>query len=72
MSSNTRHCIEISEDILKGIHPNTTEAVDKKNVNKSQNNYLGIPEDILDGIHPRVQAQNQSNAVSNKPRKEFV
>ena len=72
MSSNTRHCIEISEDILKGIHPNTTEAVDKKNVSKRQNDYLGIPEDILDGIHPKVQAQNQSKAVGNKQRKELV
>ena len=72
MSSNTRHCIEISEDILKGIHPNTTEAVDKKNVNKRQNDYFGMPEDILNGIHSKVQAQNHSNAVDNKPRKEFV
>ena len=62
MSSNTVHSIDISEEILKGIHPNTAEAAEKKNCNKkkTQNNYYGIPEDVLDGIHPKVQGQHQS------------
>ena len=60
MSSNSVHSIEISEEILNGIHPNTTEAVDKKNCNerRGQNKYFGIPEDILDGIHPKIQHQS--------------
>ena len=74
MSSNTVHCVDISEEILNGIHPNTNELLDKKTCNKNrrQKNYFGIPEDILDGIHPKVETQHLSDDEDVKTKKIYV
>ena len=64
MTSNTVHCIDLSEDILNGIHPdNTAESGDNKNmkINEGKENYYGVPEAILNGIHPHVQSSKLSD-----------
>ena len=64
MTSGTVHCIDLSEDILIGIHPeNTAESGHNKYMKKNEGteNYYGVPEAILDGIHPQVQSSKLSD-----------
>ena len=59
MTSNALHCLDISEDVLDGIHPHIIpKSENYKNDKKSEGGekYHGIPADILDGIHQKVQS----------------
>ena len=74
MTSNTLHCLDLSEDILNGIHPhNNPESEDIKDAKKSkgEETYHGIPKNILDGIHPKVQSL-QLSTEAIKTRKPAV
>ena len=69
MSSYTFKNLNISDDILDGIHPKTTEPDDQNKAN-TRENYYGIPADILDGIHPKVE-YNQEVTGEDKLEKTF-
>ena len=68
MSLNNSSSVEISADILSGIHPNTKEAKNKNEAGSidCKLGYFGIPENILDGIHPKVQTYQSSTEHAKK------
>ena len=67
MSSNTSFSLNITGNILNGIHPNTKELESKnKEGSNTKPGYFGIPEHILDGIHPKVQTSPQYDKNNSK------
>merc|ERR1711872_1062598 len=67
MSSNTSFSLNITGNILNGIHPNTNELESKnKEGRNTKPGYFGIPEHILDGIHPKVHTSSQYDNNTTK------
>ena len=74
MSSGTSFSVNISADILNGIHPNTQGQGNKeqgKRTPSSKEDYFGVPEDILDGIHPNIKTTQDSSEDTKYKKNTF-